>query len=428
MDKIILNSNMLPGKVGQPGTIEDLKRLSKLLKMDVANFGGKNFEGFPTGIADRIADVLDRDYNKDTSTVCVFNDIALEQTYSLLSRGYKLKNIYLVFGKWERHGRKVTASLDMTSFEIVKEYLKNNFKNKFNLLNLSDVYNTGNNNMNKFDLVIANPPYALGNEITRRIMECGKKAVVIMPHSAFISGDLYRRVDLDSAIYMSKAESQTYFDAAVPPLTIGTVHQYQTNDLDAFEWKLRDASLTIQLIYDFNRKHADCCELKGAILRHSNLHVKDGKSLSAFDPGCFQLYSQADYERSLVFGIYYVENGLHKDDGDAADNQWNYKLKSYQEFQDWMLTKDKRSDLHKAQFKTPQEKINVAYWMYKEKLYSLILKQLSEAGASGTIEYIKYITIPHIDWSHTDITYTDEYVLNQMGLKWNERRDGVEKL
>ena len=44
--------------------------------------------------------------------------------------------------------------------------------------------------------------------------------------------------------------------------------------------------------------------------------------------------------------------------------------------------------------------------------------------ASGTV----YAAIPNIDWSRTDVNYTDEYVLNQMGLKWNENKDGVEKL
>lgn len=33
--------------------------------------------------------------------------------------------------------------------------------------------------------------------------------------------------------------------------------------------------------------------------------------------------------------------------------------------------------------------------------------------------------IPAIDWSQ-DVKYTDEYVLSQMGLKWNENKDGVE--
>lgn len=43
---------------------------------------------------------------------------------------------------------------------------------------------------------------------------------------------------------------------------------------------------------------------------------------------------------------------------------------------------------------------------------------------SGTVKP----ALPKIDWSRTDVEYTDEYVLEQMGLKWNENKDGVEKL
>lgn len=393
MDKIILNSNMLPGKVGQPGTIEDLKRLSKLLKMDVANFGGKNFEGFPTDIADRIADILDRDCNKDTSTVCVFNDIALEQTYSLLSRGYKLKNIYLVFGKWERHGRKVTASLDMTSFEIVKEYLKNNFKNKFNLLNLSDVYNMGNNNMNKFDLVIANPPYEIGNAVITETMKHCNEAVVLMPISKYKKGNLFKQVKSFELV-----DAKSFGDAQIGDgLYIAEIdHKFRVLDWDKFE--LASYDINYKLIYE---------------------HINNSKASYTYI-SLPKLPYKPDPETEFMITMRTVQNGTHKTK-DCADYPFNV-LCIYDEKNIPIDITYNRCSCAFLKFNTKQEKRNFAYFWYNGELMNSLIKGLKKA--SGTV----YNAIPHIDWSKTDVEYTDEYVLSQMGLKWNENKDGVEKV
>lgn len=46
----------------------------------------------------------------------------------------------------------------------------------------------------------------------------------------------------------------------------------------------------------------------------------------------------------------------------------------------------------------------------------------------GNITVTPKIALPQIDCSKMDVEYTDEYVLEQMELKWNENKDRVEKL
>ena len=382
MDKIILNSNMLPGKVGQPGTIEDLKRLSKLLKMDVANFGGKNFEGFPTGIADRIADVLDRDYNKDTSTVCVFNDIALEQTYSLLSRGYKLKNIYLVFGKWERHGRKVTASLDMTSFEIVKEYLKNNFKNKFNLLNLSDVYNTGNNNMNKFDLVIANPPYEIGNAVIIESMRHCDEAVVLMPLSRYKKDGLYKKIKNIDIIPMGTAGFE---DADTTPHICELKSNYNNN----FSYE------EIQL-YSYDQKWIK--------YYRENLKRKSSWECS------YRVESPHPINTTFLLTIRTGVDGVHKTKN-CLDYKWNVEnICDYS-----MFPKSTGTQAVFSTFKTNIERQNIINWWYQSKIASNIVKGINRQSISES-----YSFLPKVNWTKS---WTDEEILKDYGYTDEEIKE-----
>ena len=76
-----------------------------------------------------------------------------------------------------------------------------------------------------------------------------------------------------------------------------------------------------------------------------------------------------------------------------------------------------------AKFKSKKERDNIVNFWYNSNIMTPICKGTRKQGGSGTSP----IFLPRIDWSK-DILYTDDYVLSQMGLKWNERKDGVEKI
>lgn len=399
MDEIILDSNMLPDKKNQPCSIEDLKRLSKLLKMDVANFGGKNFEGFPIEIANKITNIVNKNYDKDTSTICILNDVTLEQTYSLLNKGYNLKNIYLAFGKWDKKEKGVIVSPDITPFDIVEEHLENNFKNKFNILKLSDVYNMGDNNMSsKFDIIIANPPYgdhcALGNKIVKEILSISKEQLILMPLKGWKTNNIYKNIQ---SVEMVEGN---HFDVLIPDLAI--VKSSNTQNPLIHNW-IEDVILknvvdkNLINFYLFNYYNYQTNSL------FSITFASKSQNLS-YDP------------KKFFITLWTPNNGVHVKES-AKDIQYNIKKIS-------VKMKGGNADAYLT-FKTSQEVKNLCDWWYNSKLIDPILKGMKQSSIST--DNIKFF-IPNIDWSHTDVTYTDEYVLNQMRLKWDENKKELSTL
>lgn len=139
--------------------IQDLETLSKILiKPDIINFGlNKVGGGYTNKIADKVIAKLSKlDKSK---TVVIINDITLQMADKLLEAGYK--NIYLAFGRFNRDG---SVSKDKTVYNIMKDIIKNNIKQKLNVISLEEIFNM------KIDGVICNPPYgAIADTIAKNI-------------------------------------------------------------------------------------------------------------------------------------------------------------------------------------------------------------------------------------------------------------------
>ena len=264
-----------------------------------------------------------------------------------------------------------------------------------------------------FDLIIANPPYGddnkgtLPRKIIKAVKNCTKESIWLMPTTYFQYDNMFK--EIANLKRFSKIESQNIFEGvSCPPLSIvrfdGKVHNLFS---DKFDYSLPKTPL-VNAFRQYNKIHPSCCDLRSSILRHNNLGVKDGKSPSAFDPETFKLYNQDFYERTLVFGMYWISNGIHADEGNAIDNFWNYKLDSYEDFQTKVKELDAHPDLHAATFKSKQEKQNCEKYRHG-KLYS---KLLSEFDNGGSIEYIR-LCILNLDWSHP---WTDKEILKEIGL------------
>ena len=268
-------------------------------------------------------------------------------------------------------------------------------------------------NMNMFDLIIANPSYGddnkgtLPRKIIKAIKNCAKETIWLIPTSYSQYDNLYK--EIANFRRFSKTESQNMFEgASCPPLSIvgfdGKEHNLFS---DKFDYSLPKTPL-INAFRQYNKTHPSCCDLRSAILRRSNLGVNGGKSSSSFDPETFKLYDQDFYERTLVFGMYWISNGIHTDEGNAIDNFWNYKLDKYEDFQAKVKELDAHPDLHAATFKSKREKQNCEKYRHG-KLYSRLL---SEFDNGGSIDYIR-LCIPNLDWSRP---WTDQEILKEIGL------------
>lgn len=140
----------------------ELETLSKpLIKDDIINFDiGSVGGGFTKTIADKICAKLT--VRKD-ATIVIVEDLTLQMLSKLLEQGYKLENIYLAYGKWNKDG---SPSKDLNAYNIMKAFIKANIKEKINIITLEEMFN-----MKKFDAIISNPPYGkLGDTITNNII------------------------------------------------------------------------------------------------------------------------------------------------------------------------------------------------------------------------------------------------------------------
>lgn len=174
---LTLKSNLFKNKRGQQALVANLQKLAKALIVDdFANVSGKDSShGFTYSLAKLIIKKITSD--KDAK-ILILNDITLEMFYALLEAGYKRENIYIAFGKWNKDA---TVRDDNRLFNIMKNYIRANFEEEINIIELKEIFNM------KVDLVIANPPYnknlhlKILKVLADRFYESGTEIVSLQP-------------------------------------------------------------------------------------------------------------------------------------------------------------------------------------------------------------------------------------------------------
>lgn len=381
------------------------KFLSKDFDIRIEEVGG----GYPEELAKSIVRMASIDWSKEDLKVAVLDDIYLEATKVIIGT-YNVNemSLYYICSNCK------VGKLLRKAYAIPLEHILYMDLDKGGLYYI-DVNGTSHyitNNMS-FDLIIANPPYGNDNkgtlprEIIKAAKKLAKESIWLLPTTYFQYDNLFK--EISDFKRFPKVESQNLFEGvSCPPLSIvrfdGKAHDLFNS---AFDYSLPRTPL-INAFKRYNELHPNCCDIHSVILRHSNLKIKDGKSPSAFDPETFKLYDQGFYERTLVFGMYWIENGVHSDEGDAIDNFWNYKLDKYEDFQAKVKELNAKPDLHAATFRSKIEKQNCEKYRHG-RLYSRLL---SEFDSGNSINYIR-LCIPNLDWSHP---WTDKEILKEIGL------------
>lgn len=245
-----------------------------------------------------------------------------------------------------------------------------------------------------FDIIIANPPYEMGNQITKNILDniSFDTYVNLMPLAGYKSDKLFQHVS-----NMELIDPALFEDAKITDnLNIAILKSEKCNDIEWEDFEIESFDPKFKFAYDFIVKSRK--NLFYQILPNMPNKYNVEENILQFD-------SKIDF----MITTRTAHDGVH-----SSKDSWDIR---------WNINKELVSTLsYMIRFPNMAAKENFCKFWYNKKLSQKLIKGLNKD--SGNV----YAAIPNIDWSRTDVEYTDEYVLEQMGLKWNENKDGVEEL
>ena len=258
----------------------------------------------------------------------------------------------------------------------------------------------------KFDYIIANPPYAMGNELTKTIVENVEfgKYINLMPVSKYKGKELYRYVE-------SIEKVEDHFDDACVGESLIVAEMSKTADtFSSFE-------------------ELEMCKFderfKKFYKKNSNM-VSSFKYIYIYRQGCKTIKEVqeaiSNINKDISFYMIYrtCKDGVHTND-DAIDRIYNLDKTS----DNSTLSVIRQGNGYGTQggfifFNTPIEKDNFTDFWYrngKNGLMHKLIKGLNKS--SGTIE----LAIPRVDWSHP---WTDEEILKEYGYTEEEIKEILE--
>ena len=343
-----------------------------------------HYFGYPNQIPDLLIDKIPSDTNYN-SKIAIVNDFGLEVISKLIELGYS--NLYILCTE---ENDKLYSIIE---YMVEKEF---NFS-RDRIVRLTNI------NMNdKFDLVIENPPYGMKNVLAKPIikncLEISNEVICLAPAQA------YSEV-VNNIGGFEESETAAFEDAEMQNLFIATLSKKNNNSIEDIETLLLSNDSNYHLIYNFNK--------------NSNFNLNMGTISS------FARKLNMDENRLFMITKWTPLDGVHLDEKskDIQHNKFKVPI-------DWECTAVTKAAIDKyIYFNSQIEFDNFCHWWYsnpKVGFTDLILKLIFKSSSMQVDWYKKLL--PNIDWSRTDVTYTDEYVLSQMGLKWNENKDGVERL
>lgn len=250
---LTIKSKMFPYRQGEYYTADDLASLARTLGYTNLHFNKKTCE---YGFSDKVSDiVINKIENKDKDKkILVVNDLSLHMTNKLLDAGYSANNIYLAYGSWKKGAHGIEVSDDNTVYNKMKSYIQSNFVEQFNIIPLKDVFSNVN-----FFLIIANPPYDKGTDITQAILD----KVDFDEYLNLLPATNYRLSKTNLQRHVDPAELEVakgaFEDAAVLP-TVGHVHKDEINKMTPLDFRIETQTdpTTKKYFYENVRRKKTC--------------------------------------------------------------------------------------------------------------------------------------------------------------------------
>ena len=391
--------------------VEDLHLLYKnLIEPDPTFNINVQGGGFNSNITKLIYDFIDDKLEIDKKVrILIINDMALQLYNILNSAGYT--NIVLAYGdykKTEKKNIKNIISEDDTTYNLMCNYIKSTFSGHFRIIKLKEIMNTDM----KFDLIISNPPYELGNAITRNIVNnvAFEHFINLMPVSKYKAGDLYKHIVPTHIVH---SNSTTEFSrVATAPICV----EISKNSLCNISWE------AFEVKYLFDQRLEKFWSAQNTRKKTYCAHIYIVRTVDANKFSSKTCYSCGVYTPNIM-----LRNGpktIKNHDGTFKTNDrhyiWNF-LKPEGSLDQYFESASDNIGQTVTVFNTEQEADNFKNWVHSGELsgkgrlrglFSILLRAMNKP-TSGPFPY----AIPNVDWSRP---WTDEEILKDYGYSDKE--------
>lgn len=258
----------------------------------------------------------------------------------------------------------------------------------------------------KFDYIIANPPYAMGNELTKTVVENVEfgKYINLMPASKYKGKELYKYVESIEKV------DDNFDDAYVgESLTITTMSKTADTFSSFDELEMCKFDEKLRKFYENNSQ------------RENNINYSYIYKISKNKEEVRKALNEVNSNIDFFIHRRAVKDGVHTND-DALDRRWNLgKNVSNTIFGMSRWTGGAWGTQGGfIKFLSESEKNNFTDFWYRNGRMGLINKLIKGLNKScGTIE----LAIPRVDWSHP---WTDEEILKEYGYTEEEIKEILE--
>lgn len=253
-----------------------------------------------------------------------------------------------------------------------------------------------------YEAILMNPPYSVGNKVTVAAIKSCNQCVCLMPLSCYKkkTDELWRYV-----ISMELADPKMFADADITNnLCICTLRKDVVDRFKTYEeMAMESYDPKFKKFYEANSK----LPLRYAFRRCDNAKAEDfNKDIDFFE------------SNRLCDG---VSGGGGFGKG-GSGWKWNYEGDT-----------NLGAGLAHIHFSKKCEKDNFCTWWYSNKKWESLASLLQIGLSLKTVSSTCSIAIPQIDWEGISdhplwkAGKYDEAVLDVMGLKWNDKKDGVEE-
>lgn len=429
------------------------KDVFKARSLTVADVG-KGFRGVSQDIFEYISQTVGfNNLSKDT-WILVLNDFDLTVTLALNALGYyniimlstdvsdgEWATRYFIDVKYEDKRFKALFPNGWTSvwkdIWTLEKVTKHKLSAKGKLLSTTyeDYIIKGDTTSVKFGLIISNPPYDLGNEITRTlinsVMSADTKFVNIMPISKYKKGNLSQYTIPESIQNHTRTREASDFDGADTYPVICQLSRVPTNTLQFkdFERKFccnREEGLGKKFFEEQDRRiAAEAAGLRPRAFEDYIYYIREPQykmlsSKTAFTAATWTPHIAHGWGAQEIY-----TNAVTKEIKPSANSDWNILRVDAFINEVYKPAKDSNGTTCISQsatiFKTEQERINYTNWWYSAEMsgkfrhcgLSTILLRWMNKSTQCAFDYI----IPRVDWSHT---WTDEEILRDYGYTEEE--------